>query len=121
MFFSEDFHPGKPHFHAEYTGMEASFEIASLEHLAGALPPRVDQMVKRWAREHEDELMVNWERARNHLPLEPIEPLRDPEFFRKLFVEGPTIAWPNEADIAPETLYDHVQRAEYEKRRALSG
>lgn len=48
------------------------------------------------------------------------EPLRDPEFFRKLFIEGPTIAWPNEADIAPETLYDHVQRAEYEKRRALS-
>lgn len=48
------------------------------------------------------------------------EPLRDVEFFRKLFIEGPTIAWPNEADIAPETLYDHVQRAEYEKRRALS-
>jgi hypothetical protein len=48
------------------------------------------------------------------------EPLRDPEFFRKLSIEGPTIAWPNEADIAPETLYDHVQRAEYEKRRALS-
>ena len=48
------------------------------------------------------------------------EPLRDPEFFGRLFIEGPTIAWPNEADIAPETLYDHVQRAEYEKRRALS-
>jgi hypothetical protein len=40
------------------------------------------------------------------------EPLRDPEFFRRLRVypEGETIFWPNEADIAPETLYAHAQR-----------
>ncbi len=40
------------------------------------------------------------------------EPLRDPEFFRQLRVypEGETIFWPNEADIAPETLYAHAQR-----------
>lgn len=44
------------------------------------------------------------------------EPLRDVAFFRKLAIDGPTIAWPNEADIAPETLYDHVQRAEYGAR-----
>jgi hypothetical protein len=75
MFFNEDFHPGRPHFHAEYAGVEASFEIASLACLAGALPPRVDQMVKRWAGENEVALMANWERARNHQPLTPIDPL----------------------------------------------
>jgi len=40
------------------------------------------------------------------------EPLRDPEYFRQLRAdpEAGTIVWPNEADIAPETLYAHAQR-----------
>jgi len=35
------------------------------------------------------------------------EPLHDPTEFAKVFVdqEAGTIAWPNRADIAPETLY----------------
>jgi hypothetical protein len=39
-------------------------------------------------------------------------PLRDPEYFRALRadVEAGTIVWPNQADIAPETLYAHAQR-----------
>jgi hypothetical protein len=40
-------------------------------------------------------------------------PLRDPEYFRKVAVypEGDTIFWPNEADIAPETLYLRAQES----------
>jgi hypothetical protein len=41
------------------------------------------------------------------------EPLRDPEYFRQLHADPElrTIAWPNEADIAPETLYANAQQA----------
>jgi hypothetical protein len=40
------------------------------------------------------------------------EPRRDVEFFRRLRadVEAGTIVWPNDADLAPETLYAHAQR-----------
>jgi len=40
------------------------------------------------------------------------ERLRDPGYFRRFFLEGGTVAWPNGADLAPETLYERAKSSE---------
>jgi hypothetical protein len=37
------------------------------------------------------------------------EPLKDEGYFRRFFLDGGTVAWPNGADVAPETLYDRAK------------
>lgn len=75
MFHDEARHEGRPHFHAAYGGDEATFDIESLELIAGKLPRRARRMVLEWARARQGELRENWDLARAHKPPKPIDPL----------------------------------------------
>lgn len=72
MFF-DDHNP--PHFHAEYSGHVALIEIRNLSVFSGSLPPRVIGLVIEWATLHQQELTVDWERARGQQNLLKIDPL----------------------------------------------
>ena len=64
-----------PHFHAKYGEYRAEIDIHMLGILRGRLPAKASALVIEWAALHQDELLAQWERARNHQPLEKIEPL----------------------------------------------
>jgi phosphomannomutase len=64
-----------PHFHARYGGHRAEVEIRTLETIRGGLPPKATSLIMEWAALHQHELLVQWERARNHEPLSKIDPL----------------------------------------------
>ena len=41
--------------------------------------------------------------------MDPVfEPLKDPAFFRRFFLEGGTVVWPNGADLDPDVLYAEI-------------
>jgi hypothetical protein len=73
MFF-DDHNP--PHLHALYGEYEVLININSFAVFAGNLPPRALGLVIEWATQHQDELLINWERAKGQEPLGKIEPLK---------------------------------------------
>lgn len=76
MYFNEAFHPGRPHFHAFYGGEHAAFDVTGLSRLNGELPPRVERLVREWARVRREDLLDNWERARSGGDVKSVEPLK---------------------------------------------
>lgn len=64
-----------PHFHAEYAGHRALVDIQNGYVIGGALPGRQLKYVLAWADMHQDELMQNWELARDAKPLNQVPPL----------------------------------------------
>jgi hypothetical protein len=64
-----------PHFPARYGEHKAEIAIQTLSVIGGSLPPRVLALVTEWASLHSDELMVDWELARQQTELRRIAPL----------------------------------------------
>ena len=72
-FYWQDHPP--PHFHAFYSGDEGMIDIRTGEVLRGFLPRRVHSLVNEWRTLHVDELLNDWERARQRQALAYIAPL----------------------------------------------
>ena len=73
MYWNERDHP-VPHFHAIQAEREASISVDGVL-LAGQLDRRALNLVVEWARLHREELLANWELARDSQPINPIAPL----------------------------------------------
>jgi hypothetical protein len=63
-----------PHFHARYQDQEVSIEIQTGV-VWGKMSRRALRMLFEWSERYQEELMRNWELARERKPLERISPL----------------------------------------------
>ncbi len=57
MYFNEH---NPPHFHANYNGIEAIFDLYEGSFIKGALPSRQSRLVLAWYELHKDELIQIW-------------------------------------------------------------
>ena len=63
-----------PHFHAEYGDYEITLQIES-GIVEGRFPKRALRAVIEWHEKHQEELLENWELAKEQEPLKRISPL----------------------------------------------
>jgi hypothetical protein len=65
-----------PHFHAEYGGNRIIVDILNGVVIKGIFPFKQLKMILAWCEIHREELMQNWERGKEHLEFQKIDPLR---------------------------------------------
>ncbi len=65
-----------PHFHAVYGREEITVLIKELEVLEGSIPGKQLKMLLGWAALHQEELLENWNLAKERQELFPIDPLK---------------------------------------------
>lgn len=64
-----------PHFHAEYAGNRCMVDIEQGSIMKGFMPNRQMRLILAWVEIHRDELMQNWELAKDSKELIKINPL----------------------------------------------
>lgn len=64
-----------PHFHAEYNGNKILVDIAAGKVIKGSFPSKQLKLVLAWDVIHQEELMQNWQRAKEGKTLYRIPPL----------------------------------------------
>lgn len=72
MFYDEH---NPPHFHAQYGEYNAVIKISDYAVSEGYLPPKALGLVTEWTNIHREDLLKNWELARQSNELFKIEPL----------------------------------------------
>lgn len=65
----------EPHFHAYYGEYEAEISVKSGDIIAGVLPPNAIRLVAKWRENHKEEILEDWNLARQHMKLKKIKPL----------------------------------------------
>lgn len=64
-----------PHFHVTYNEYKAIISIKNLRIIKGDLPPKAFGLVMEWAKLHQEQLLQDWNLAKNKKQPFKIEPL----------------------------------------------
>lgn len=71
--FYNDHNP--PHLHARFGEYKVCIRIETGDIISGEFPDHQIKMLREWLSERRLDCMLDWQRAKDHLPLFPIEPL----------------------------------------------
>ena len=74
MFFCESEKHHKPHIHARYNGVKASYDLDSNK-ISGDMPLKQDKLIQAWIQIHKEELNSLWNLMREENKYFKIKPL----------------------------------------------